>query len=129
MRSRTASIDRGVADGEGVGATVAIGVELAATADREGLGFEEDVAPPHAETTTAIAKAARRRITPVYRGGPLLSAPRRSRLVRSSASAACARGLAPAVFFRLLLGVLLAPEDDLAVLRVNEDRVAFLELA
>src|SRR5438445_8887640 len=44
------------------------------------------------------------------------------------AAASGAGGLALALF-GLLLRVLLAPEDDLAVLRVHEDRVALLELA
>src|SRR5438093_229698 len=51
-------------------------------------------------------------------------------LVRPLAAAARARGHAPAVLFSgLLLRVLLTPEDDLAILRVDEDRVALLELA
>src|SRR5256712_13374488 len=44
------------------------------------------------------------------------------------AAASGAGGLALALF-GLLLRILLAPEDDLAVLRVHEDRVALLELA
>src|SRR5207247_4710270 len=56
-------------------------------------------------------------------------------LVRPSPAADRARGLAPTVrrlrrvLLGLLLRVLLAPEDDLAVLCVHEDRVAFLELS
>src|SRR2546428_142259 len=52
----------------------------------------------------------------------------RTRRLVHRAAASRAGGLALALF-GLLLRVLLAPEDDLAVLRVHEDRVALLELA
>src|SRR5207247_7332599 len=52
----------------------------------------------------------------------------RTRRLVHLAAASRAGGLALALF-GLLLRVLLAPEDDLAVLRVHEDRVALLELA
>src|SRR5437773_2266446 len=50
----------------------------------------------------------------------------RTRRLVHLAAASRTGGLA---LFGLLLRVLLAPEDDLAVLRVHEDRVALLELA
>src|SRR5438093_472638 len=51
----------------------------------------------------------------------------RTRRLVHLAAASRAGGLALALF-GLLLRVLLAPEDDLAVLRVHEDRVALLEV-
>src|SRR2546430_8925680 len=58
MRSRTALIGRAVGDGDGVGATVGVGLVLSATKDGEGLG--NAVAVPHAETTIARPSARRR---------------------------------------------------------------------
>src|SRR5436190_7163646 len=132
MRSSTAPIVRGVGDGDGVGvgATVGAGLTLAVTLDGDGLG--DPIAPPQDKTAIASTTAIRR-ITSVYRDGPRSGAPAQCRLVRPSPAADRARRLAPAVrrlrrvLLGLLLRVLLAPENDLAVLCVHEDRVAFLE--
>src|SRR6266516_2912591 len=62
---------------------------------------------------------------------PVGGMPERS-LVRPPAPSARGRALAPAVrraLFGFLLRVLLAPEDDLAVLGIDEDGVALLEFS
>src|SRR5207247_883205 len=64
--------------------------------------------------------------TPVYRAW------RERSLVHPSAATASGRGLATAVrrgLLGFLLRVLLAPEDGLAVLRIDEDGVALLEFS
>src|SRR5947199_3590658 len=120
MPSSTAAIGRAV--GEAVG-DAAGWLAVAATAG-DGAGGAAVVRPHDAKT---IASTTRRRpTTPVYR------ARRERSLVHSSAATASGRGLATAVrrgLLGFLLRVLLAPEDGLAVLRIDEDRVALLELS
>ena len=58
MSSRMALIGRAVGDGDGVGATVAIGIALAAA--NGGEEVDDDVGPTQAETTIARPSARRR---------------------------------------------------------------------
>jgi hypothetical protein len=58
IRSRTTLMGRAVGDGDAVGATVGVGVALAAT--NGGDGVDDDVGPTQAETTIAIPSARRR---------------------------------------------------------------------
>src|SRR5438445_10980099 len=141
MPSSTAAIGLGV--GAGVGRAVAVGIALTAAADDTGGDGNVEPAPQDASTIVSATRCGR--TTPVYRGrdrvrsgppvriggGPASSGTERS-LVSPFAPCARGRGLASAVRRGprgLLLRVLLAPEDDLAVLRVNQDRVALFELS
>src|SRR2546430_6071814 len=89
----------------------------------DGAGVGAVATASHAQSQTARTRPPRARIRP-----PTLRAPRPYAHLVHLAAASSAGGLALPLY-GLLLRVLLAPEDDLAVLCIHEDRVALLELA